>query len=97
MTQPIFTTTATANSQRRSVPHWVTALLIQEGARVPVGGGAQFVYFDAAARAKVLRRVRGGEFAIGKLDHAWDAWAVVTRGEPVVISVGHRDRRVRRP
>jgi hypothetical protein len=94
MNQPIFTATAITNGQRRAVPHWVTALLLQEGARAPAGGGMQFLYFDAAARARVLRRARRGEFAIGKLDHAWDAWAVVARGLPVVISVGHRDRRV---
>ena len=97
MSDLVFTKTATTNGQRRGVPQWVTALLVQEGARAPAGGGLQIAYFDTAARARVTRRARRGEFGIGKLDHAWDAWAVITRGDPVVISVGHRDRRVRQP
>ena len=95
MSQPYFTRSATVSGQRGGVPHWITVLLVEEGARTPARNGRQFVYFDSAARARVTRRARNGEFPIGKLDHAWDVWAVVTRGNTAVLGVGHRDRRVR--
>jgi hypothetical protein len=90
------TSVATAEAQRRGVPAWVASLLMQEGARSPAGAGRLYVYFNAASRARIRRRAHRGEFEMSKLDHAWNVFAVVTRGTPLVISVGRRTRHMRR-
>ena len=90
------TPAATADAQRRGVPAWVASQLMQEGARTPAREGRLYVYFNAASRARIRRRARRGEFEISKLDHAWNVFAVVTRGAPVLISVGRLTRRMRR-
>lgn len=86
----------TRNARRSGVPGWIADLLLQEGARTPARNGCLCLYFNAASRERILRRARRGEFQMSRLDHAWNVYAVVTRGTPVLVDVGHRTRRVRR-
>jgi hypothetical protein len=90
------TPAATADAQRRGVPGWVASLLLQEGARTAAGAGRLYVFFDGASRARIQRRARRGEFQMSALDHVWNVFAVVTRGKPTLISVGHRTRPMHR-
>ena len=98
MTDLSFSTHAKTRAQQRCVPNWVVRLLLEEGERAPARDGLLKVYFNARARRRICRRARRGEFAIGKLDHAWGSYLVVTREKPHVVTVGHLgSQRIWRP
>ena len=89
MTDLSFSTHAKTRAQQRSIPDWIARLLLEEGERAPAGGGLLKVYFNARARQRIRQRANRGEFAIGKLDHAWGSYLVVTREKPHVVTAGH--------
>ena len=98
MVFPTFSMHAATRAQQRGIPQWVAQLLLAEGERAPAGGGLIKVYFGSRARKRICRRARCGEFPIGKLDHVWGAYLVMTRAEPHVVTVGHTGgRRIHRP
>lgn len=93
-----FSSHAKVRAQQRSIPHWVARLLLEEGKRSPAPSGMLMVHFNARARRRIHRRAQRGEFAIGKLDHAWNSYLLVTRQQPHVVHAGYLGRRrIHRP
>ncbi len=81
---------ARQRAQQRAVPLRVLEFLLDHGARVPAGGGAEIVHFTPATRQECA----------AEMDQSWDgklrsAYAVVS-ADGFVTTVGHRFRRVGR-
>ncbi|MCZ2114854.1 MAG: hypothetical protein LC131_13645 [Anaerolineae bacterium] len=90
MTELRLTEHARARMQQRAIPPVVVAALVAYGRGEHDHRGATVLYFNKAARRRLARK---------QLDRALerhlDAYAVVT-GDGEVITVGHRDKRIRR-
>ena len=80
---------AETRSQQRGIPRWIHDLLVEHGERRAAPGGLLKVYFSARSRRRILALARGGALPVGKLDHAWGSYLVMTRGAPHVVTVGH--------
>ncbi|HEX5327829.1 MAG TPA: hypothetical protein VFW75_14260 [Acetobacteraceae bacterium] len=93
MADTTFSAQAVTRGQQCGIPQWIARLLLEEGERAPAARGLLLVYFSTRARRRVCRRAKRGEFPIGKLDHAWGSYLVVTRRAPQVVSIGHLGRR----
>lgn len=90
MSELRFTDHARTRMQQRAIPSTVVEALLAYGRGQHDHRGSTIVYFDKAARRRLERERLDRE-----LERFLDAYAVVaTNGE--VITVGHRDRRVRR-
>lgn len=81
---------ARQRAQQRAIPLSMLELLLDHGARVPAGGGAEIVHFTPANRQECA-----AEMDRSCADKLRAAYAVVS-AEGVVITVGHRYRRVGR-
>jgi hypothetical protein len=83
---------AAIRSQQRAIPPIVIDLLHQFGSVERSGPGTFMLFFDKAGR----RRIRSYAGPLSRpLEEHFDAYAVVSDGGSV-ITVGHRNRRVRR-
>ena len=90
MTDLRFTEHARARMRQRAIPPAVVEALLAYGREAYDHHGAIVVYFDKAAR-RHLERERFDR----ALERYLDAYAVVA-GSGEVITVGHRDKRIRR-
>ena len=81
---------ARRRAQQRAIPLGLLELLLDHGARVPARAGAEIVHFTPATRQECAAEMHGS--CATKLR---SAYAVVS-AEGVVITVGHRFRRVGR-
>jgi hypothetical protein len=78
--------------QQRGIPHFVVDLLDAFGATERCGG-AERLYFDRAARAR-MNRTQGGD-AIPYIEKWLRVYAVVS-DTGALITVAHRRRRLKR-
>jgi hypothetical protein len=79
--------------QQRAIPRLAVDLLLDHGCRVR-SRGADLVFFDKPA-LKRLRRALGGNRGLQMVDRWLNSYAVVA-DDGLLITLGHRTRRVRR-
>ena len=84
---------ARARLQQRGIPEPVLECLLTYGRKVHDHMGGELVFFDHNSRNR-LRRMQG-EAAFKKLEAKLDAYAVVA-DDGVVLTVGHRTKRINR-
>lgn len=84
---------AAIRMQQRTVPPLVVEWLLEYGATERSGGGTQMHYFTKDSRRRLAKRV--GDQIINRLSALLDAYVVVG-SDGVVITVGHRCRRIQR-
>lgn len=90
MTALPLTDHARARMRQRAIPPMAVEALLAYGRGEHDHRGGTILYFDKAARRRLER-----ERLDRALEHCLDAYAVVAEtGE--IITVGHRDRRIRR-
>lgn len=88
-----FSLHAQARMQQRAIPSSVVEMLIAYGHQEHDHHGGRVLYFDKSSRCRLVRDFPGRNG--GFLDQYHDAYAVVSMdGE--VITVGHRDKRIRK-
>jgi hypothetical protein len=90
MTELRLTEHARARMQQRAIPPAVVEALLAYGRGEHDHRGGTLLYFNKAARRRLERARR-----IRDLERHLDAYAVVA-GTGEVITVGHRDKRIRR-
>ncbi|MBE7422764.1 MAG: hypothetical protein HS110_10115 [Zoogloeaceae bacterium] len=79
--------------QQRAIPGNVVELLVAYGKEEHDHHGGMVLYFDKMARHRLARDFKARK--LGFLDRYQDAYAVVSLdGE--IITVGHRDKRIRK-
>lgn len=83
---------ASVRRQQRAIPPMLIDLLIRFGASEPSGDGTLKYYFDKSSRRQVM--AYAGAFARALEEHM-DLYAVVA-ADSSVITVAHRDERIRR-
>ena len=88
----IFTEHARTRMQQRGIPPAAVDLLIHYGKSTPAGDGCELVFFDKAARARLFR---DNPEAAKEAERLCRTYAVLGRNG-VVVTVGHRYRRVPR-
>jgi hypothetical protein len=93
MTGLRFTHHAEDRLQQRGVPPFVIELLDRFGASARCQG-AEKVFFDKQSR-KALRRHLGGARSLRLIEPWLDTYAVLS-DEGVVVTVGHRQKRINR-
>lgn len=81
---------ARTRMQQRAIPPGVVEALVAYGRGEHDHRGGVIFFFDKAARRRVARERLGRE-----IERCLDAYAVVA-GTGEVITVGHRDKRIRR-
>ena len=81
---------ARQRAQQRAIPLSMLEVLLDHGARVPAGGEAEIVHFTPATRQECA-----AEMDRSCADKLRSAYAVVS-ADGLVITVGHRFRRVGR-
>lgn len=79
--------------QQRGIPEPVLECLLAYGRTVHDHRGAELVFFDHQARDR-LRRTQGAE-AFKKLEPKLDTYVVIAENG-VVLTVGHRTKRINR-
>jgi hypothetical protein len=84
---------AAARLQQRSIPPIVVEWLIEYGATERSGGGTQLHYFTKDTRRRLAKRV--GDQVVTRLAALLDAYVVVS-SDGVVVTAGHRFRRIQR-
>jgi hypothetical protein len=87
----ITTVHADIRCQQRGIPFLVLDLLLQFGHHEHDHAGAEIVFFDRRAK-KRIERYAGG--LIRKVHDYLDSYVVVADG--VIVTVGHRHKRIRR-
>lgn len=93
MSELRFTQHAQARMQQRAIPSRIVEILYAFGRREHDHRGGSVLYFDKPSRRRLARGLP--ELSQGAIDRYLDAYAVVTEaGE--VITVGHRDKRIKR-
>jgi hypothetical protein len=88
----IFTHHARARMQQRGIPAAAVEVLLDYGKTAPAGDGAELVFFDKAARARLFR---DNPDAVKEAERLCRTYVVVGR-DGAVVTVGHRYRRVPR-
>lgn len=83
---------AETRCQQRSIPPMLIDLLLRFGVTERAPGKADKVYLNKAARKQI--KAYAGPFA-GQLDQHLDIYAVVSE-DGLVITIGHRQERIRR-
>lgn len=83
---------ASLRRQQRAIPPLLIDLLLQFGASEPSGDGTSKYFFNKSARRQVM--AYAGSFARALEEHL-DLYAVVA-ADNSVITVAHRDARIRR-
>lgn len=78
--------------QQRAIPPMLIDLLIQFGASEPSGDGTRKYFFDKASRRQVM--AYAGAFAKALEEHL-NLYAVIA-ADSSVVTVAHRDERIRR-
>lgn len=84
---------ATTRMQQRAVPPLIVEWLLEYGATERSGGGTQMHYFTKNCRRQLAKHV--GDQVINRLSALLDAYVIVG-SDGVVITVGHRCRRIQR-
>lgn len=87
-----YTHHAQLRAQQRAIPPMLVDLLLQFGHREKSGDGTAKVFFDKDARRKL--RAYAGALA-SSIEQHLDVYVVVSSAQ-VVITVAHRDDRIRR-
>lgn len=82
---------ARARSQQRSIPPVILDFLAAYGSSLRCGG-AEYLVFDKSARKRLKRQLGGGR-SLRPLEPWLSTYAVVS-DEGVIITVGHRTRRL---
>lgn len=90
MSALILTDHARARMRQRAIPPLAVEALLAYGRGEHDHRGGTILFFDRAARRRLER-----ERLDRALEHCLDAYAVVA-GTGEIITVGHRDRRIRR-
>jgi hypothetical protein len=90
--EPVMRLHAQKRLQQRGIPHFVVDLLDSFGATERCGG-AERLFFDRAARARI-NRTHGGD-AIPSIEKWLRVYAVVS-DTGALITVAHRRRRLKR-
>lgn len=93
MTNTLLTDHAQARTQQRGVPPLILEWLITYGSTQPDQRGAEIRYFDHAARRRLSRAV--GHQVVDRLGQLLDMYAVMSN-DGVVITIGHRFKRITR-
>jgi Domain of unknown function (DUF4258) len=83
---------ARARMQQRGIPAAAVEVLINYGKSAPAGDGCELVFFDKAARARLFG---DNPEAAKEAERLCRTYAVLGRNG-VVVTVGHRYRRVPR-
>jgi len=91
MPHPVLSTHARTRMQQRGVGPGVLDLLLDYGATTHDHRGAEVLFFDKAARRRLLRAA--GRATYQAVEGKLDAYAVVA-GDGAVITVGRRGRRL---
>lgn len=84
---------AQARMQQRAIPSDVVEMLIAYGHKEHDHHGGKVLYFDKSSRCRLARDIP--ERNRGFLDRYRDAYAVVSL-KGVILTVGHRDKRIRK-
>ena len=84
---------ARARLQQRGIPEPVLECLLTYGSTVHDHRGGELVFFDHHARDR-LRRTQGAEL-FKKFEPKLDTYAVIAE-DGVVLTVGHRTKRINR-
>ena len=84
---------ARARLQQRGIPEPILEYLLAYGSTIHDHRGGELVFFDHHAREQ-LRRTQGAE-AFKKLEPKLDTYAVIA-DDGVVLTVGHRTKRINR-
>lgn len=87
-----FTEHARARMQQRGIPAAAVEALINYGRSAPAGDGCELVFFDKAARARLFRDDPAAAREAERLCRTY----VVLGSDGVVVTVGHRYRRIPR-
>lgn len=90
MTALLLTDHARTRMRQRAIPTLAVEALLAFGRSEHDHHGSTILFFDKAARRQLER-----ERLDRALEHCLDAYAVVA-GSGEIITVGHRDRRIRR-
>ena len=94
MSALILTDHARARMRQRAIPPLAVEALLAYGRSEHDHHGGTILFFDKAARRR-LERERPDRTLLRALEHCLDAYAVMA-GTGEIITVGHRDRRIRR-
>lgn len=79
--------------QQRNIPPLIVDWLTRYGAKQHDHNGAEVLYFDKRSRKDLARHV--GDEVVKRLSGLLDAYAVVSTDTGVVITVGHRYKRIK--
>lgn len=79
--------------QQRGIPPLVVQWLVQYGSVRHDKHGARICYFDLRSRKSLAREV--GQNIVDRMGKLLNAYAVLS-GDDVVITVGHRTKRIHR-
>jgi hypothetical protein len=85
---------ARKRAQQRAIPYDLLDVLLDHGARAPAGAGAEIVHFDGRARAACVEEL--GKAAFSRYERKLASSYAIVSSEGVVITVGHRFRRIGR-
>ena len=87
----MYTKHAEVRMQQRGISRDVVELLLRYGnCRVNISG-SDIYSFNKKARKLVAKKL--GKKELSKLDHCWDAYAVLCEGR--IVTCGHRTQRFR--
>ncbi len=87
-----FTDHARARMQQRGIPSAAVEALLAYGRTARAGRGCEVVYFDKAARARMLRDDPAAARGAKRLTNTY----AVLGTDGAVVTVGHRYRRIAR-
>lgn len=82
---------AQARFQQRAIPTWIVGVLERDG-DVQRSHGCDLLYFSKAAKARIARNW-GDDY---RLIERWMGVYAVVADDGIVVTVGHRTKRIRR-
>jgi hypothetical protein len=87
----MYTKHAEVRMQQRGISRDVVELLLRYGNCRENNCGGEIYSFSKKARKRVARKLE--RKALSRLDHCWDAYAVLCEGQ--IVTCGHRTQRFR--
>jgi hypothetical protein len=93
MSEPLSSKHARIRAQQRGIPPLVVDLLLDFGATKHDHRGAEIHYFDRKSKKRLAANC-GGQ-VVGHLGHLLDAYLVVS--DAMIVTVGHRQKRIYNP
>jgi len=87
----MYTKHAEVRMQQRGISKEIVELLLNFGICREDNFGGEIYSFNKKARKQLSRKLKSNE--LSKMDHCWDAYAVMCEGH--VVTCGHRTQRFR--